>query len=132
MLQPAFQDHLRRNMVDGFLASLPGPGLYSRQPFIGAQHGEPETPLEFSGEFIGARSELLPAAVNIQRIAHEQRPGLPLPDECADQVPIRAAVADRDDFKRCCRISQRLTHRHADSLCSEVEAQQGGGLRHWY
>ena len=130
MLQPAFQDYLRRNMVDGFLACLPGPGLDSRQPFIGAQHGEPETPLQFSGEFIGSFSELLAAAVNIQRIAHEQRLGLPLPDKCADPVPVRTVVADRDDFNRCCRISQRLTHRHADSLCSEVEAQQGGWLRH--
>ena len=132
MLQPAFQDYLRGNMVDGFLACLPGPGFYARQSFIGAQHGEPETPLEFCGEFIGPCRELLPAAVDIQRVAHQQRPGLPLPDKRADPVPVGAAVTDRDDFKRCCRIGQRLTHRYADSLCSEVEAQQGGWLRHWY
>ena len=119
-------------MIDVFPVPAPGPGLDSRQPLLGAQHGDPETPPEFSGKFIGARSELLPAAVNIQWITHEKRLGLPLADKRTDPVPVRAVVANRDDLQGCGRISQRLTHRHADSLCSEVEAQQGGKLRHRY
>ena len=116
-------------MINGITVSLPGPGLDSRKTFIGAQHRQAVTPLQFSGERVNDSADRMPAAVHIQRITDDERLGLPLTDQRANPLPIRAVVAYRDDFQRGRRFSQSLAYRHADSFCAEVETQQGSGTR---
>lgn len=109
-------------MIHGITVSLPGPGLDSRETFIGAQHRQAVTPVQFSDERVNDSADRMPAAVHIQRITDDERLGLPLTDQRANPLPIRAVVAHGDDFQRRRGISQRLAYRYADSFCAEVEA----------
>ena len=108
-------------MIYGTTVSLPDPGLDSRETFIGAQHRQAVTPLQFSGERVNDSADRLPSAVHVQWITDDERLGLPLTDQRANPLPIRAVVAYGDDFQRRRRISQCLAYRHADSFCAEVE-----------
>ena len=126
-MQPPFQDHLGCDMIQVFLVSLTGSGLDSSESFIGAQHGETVTSLQFCGEFIGGIGDQLAAAVNVQRIPNQQGLGMPLFDKRTDPFPIRAVVTNGDDFQWRGRISQCLTHCRANSFCTEIETKQGSG-----
>lgn len=108
-------------MIYGITVSLPGPGLDSRETFIGAQHRQAVASLQFSGERVNGGADRMAAAVHIQRITDDESLGLPLVDQRANPLPIRAVVAYGDDFQRRRRISQCLANRYADSFCAEVE-----------
>lgn len=122
ILQPALQDYLGSHMIYGITGALPGPGLDSRQTFIGAPHRQVVASVKFPGKRVGAGADRVPAAVNVQRVPDNQRLGLPFGDQCADPLPVGTVVAYLDDFQRRCGVSQRLAHCHTDSFCAEVEA----------